>query len=74
MRGWGWLLHLGVGAALGFLAAYAGTLVGVVGLLFVLGFLREQAQHDWRLTAHQWLEALAWGVGGLLGALGCRLL
>ena len=48
----GWALHAAAG--------------GVVGLLFALGYGREVAQHVWSLTAHQWLEALAWPAGGLV--------
>jgi len=47
----GWQLHAAVG--------------GVIGALAVLGIGREVVQHGWSLTAHQWLEALAWPVGGL---------
>ena len=45
----GWKLHFVAGA------------LGVPW--FVLGYLREVMQHDWELTAHQWLEALAWPAG-----------
>lgn len=35
--------------------------------LFLGGYLREVQQHDWSLSLHQWIEALAWGIGGLIG-------
>ena len=47
------VLHLGI-PALDILAALA-----------LGGWLREVRQHDWRLTRHQWLEALAWPAGGV---------
>lgn len=47
-------LHLGAG----------GLIVG----LAIVGISREIIQHDWSLTLHQWIEALAWPVGGILVA------
>lgn len=69
MKDWGWLWHGLAGLSLGFAATYVGSLVSVVVLLLLLGYLREQAQHGWKLTLHQWGEAIAWGVGGILGGL-----
>jgi len=43
------------------------ALAGIPGLLVVLlvgGWLREVLQHDPWLTPWQWIEALAWSVGG----------
>jgi len=43
------------------------ALAGIPGLLLVLlvgGWLREVLQHDPRLSPWQWVEALAWSVGG----------
>ena len=51
----GYLLHAGAGL--------------VVGALAVLGIGREVLQHDWTLSPHQWLEALAWPAGGLAAIL-----
>ena len=39
--------------------------VGIIGLAF-FGIAREMYQHDIDLTAHQWLEAMLWPVGGLV--------
>lgn len=47
-----WLLHLGGGA--------------IIGVLAVVGYGREVLQHDWSLSPHQWLEAAAWPLGGLV--------
>lgn len=70
----GWLVHAGAGLVLGFGAVYVGTLISVIVLLLLLGYLREQAQHGWVLSLHQWGEALAWGAGGLVGGLVARWL
>lgn len=73
MKDPGWLWHGLAAAVLGAGAMYIGSLASVVTLMLVLGYLREQAQHGWQLSwPHQWVEALAWPVGGLLGALVAR--
>ncbi len=44
----------------------------MIPLLLFGGVLREQHQHedqDGYLTAHQWLEGVLWGAGGLIPAL-----
>lgn len=46
--------------------AWHGLAGGVVGALGVFGFAREVLQHDWTLSLHQWIEALAWPAGGLV--------
>jgi hypothetical protein len=38
-------------------------------VLAVFGWLRETMQHDLRLSAWQWLEALAWPLGSLAAVL-----
>jgi hypothetical protein len=73
-RDLGWLWHALAGLALGAAAAALGTLWGVGLLLLAFGYLREQAQHGWLLTPHQWLEAIAWAAGGLVGAFAWRAL
>lgn len=60
----GSVLHAIGGAAI----TAAGLLVGVPGMICLItiswcGWLREVIQHDLKLTLHQWIEALAWGVG-----------
>ena len=35
-------------------------------VLILGGWIREVLQHDLTLTLHQWIEALAWPVGGVL--------
>ena len=48
--------------------AWHGLAGGIVMLLAVGGFSRELVQHDWPLSPHQWLEALAWPAVGLVVA------
>jgi hypothetical protein len=68
LPGWtGTVLHALGGAVI----TGAAVLIGIPGWLPVLlvgvaGWLREVWQHDLRLTLHQWIEALAWGVGSAL--------
>jgi hypothetical protein len=77
---WDYLWHFLLGAVAS--AAIVGLMVVAEGpswvpflmvpLLLFGGVLREQQQHedqDGYLTAHQWLEGVLWGVGGLIPAL-----
>jgi len=63
---WHALGGLGIGALAGLFGWIAAA--GVVVALAVGGWAREAIQHDPALTGHQWLEALAWPIGGALGA------
>jgi hypothetical protein len=38
--------------------------------VLAFGYIREKIQHKWQALEwpHQWMEALAWGVGALLAA------
>lgn len=42
------------------------VVAGAGALWFLFGYIREVIQHDWNLTLHQWLEALAWPAGWFL--------
>jgi len=55
MKDPGAALHFGAGA--------------VIGLLAVFGIGREALQHDFHLSLHQWIEALAWPAGGFVAVL-----
>ncbi len=53
------------------LGASLHALVGaVIVVLFAGGYLREALWdgHGWSLTLHQWIEAVSWGLGGLVAA------
>jgi hypothetical protein len=45
--------------------------LGAVPALAVFGYIRERWQHNWEApTPHRWIEALAWGAGALVAAIG----
>jgi len=75
---WDYLWHVlggvGINGAVVALAIFTSVPWGVafwtVTVVAWGGVMREGAQHDWDpLTAHQWLEGLAWGLGALVVAL-----
>ena len=69
-RDLGALWHALASLAIGALAAGFGWIAaaGVMVALAAGGYAREVIQHDHTLTGHQWLEAMAWPIGGAVGA------
>lgn len=58
--------------------AAAATVIGIPAWLSLPvvalgGWLREVVQHDFRLSAWQWLEAAAWAIGAVAGFAGVLL-
>ena len=66
-RDLGWLWHTLAGAALAAVAVLPVPWWLVLPALLAAGFAREVVQHDWWLSLHQWVEAVAWPLGGMLG-------
>ena len=69
-RDFGALWHALAGFVLAAAATFAGGPVPgaiAVGALLGFGLAREWWQHDRTLSRRQWLEALAWPAGGMLG-------
>lgn len=58
----GAILHALVGALIMASAVFGGAF-GLLGAIVLYGIGREMTQHDFSLTLHQWVEALAWGAG-----------
>ena len=69
-RDLGTLWHALAGLAIGALGALFGwiTAACVMVALAAGGWGREVVQHDLKLTGHQWFEAMAWPIGGAVGA------
>ena len=69
-RDLGVLWHGLGGAVIGAFAALFGWIAaaGATLALAGAGYAREAIQHDLCLSGRQWLEAIAWPLGGALGA------
>ncbi len=71
---WDYALHVLGGLGLGglfclpvFFGWTAWIAAAGVPLITAFGYLREKMQHDFnRLSQHQWIEAITWGIGALL--------
>lgn len=71
---WDYALHVLGGLGLGGLFCLpvffgGSTWIAAFGVVAIttFGYFREKVQHDFdRLSLHQWVEAVTWGIGALL--------
>lgn len=67
-----YLLHFAGGLAVAIILSFGSPVWGpflMIPILGAYGWLREKIQHSFkRLTTHQWIEAMTWPLGALVGS------